>query len=489
MNRNLRALADQSFDVLVIGGGIFGAGIARDAVLRGLRVALIDRSDFGGATSSCSSKLIHGGFRYLEQYAFGLVAEACRERRIQQTVAPHLVRPRSFLLPVYDGDPRSLGLVRLGMTLYDLIALYRNTAPHRLLSAERTLKAEPALARTGLRGAVQFYDCQMDDARLCLENIIDAAERGAVCANYCELTGFVIRDDRLVAGRVLDRLGAGNFEVTARVFVNAAGPWVDRVANFTQFNGQRVALSPTKGVHLVLPRLTQEHGIFFQAKRDGRMMFVIPWGDYSLVGTTDTDFAGDPGEARAEPPDIEYLLSEVRALMPEISLGESDVITTFTGVRALLRSDVANPSARSREHRIARHGRNLLSVAGGKYTTYRAIAEQTVNEVYRVLDLRPPAYVTAKTPLPDHRPPPVGEKIADSPIVHASDIRHACEFEMAMTVADVMRRRTGLALSRYGGPETAGRVASLMAPLLGWDDQQMRSSLRQYVEEWKRNLP
>ena len=250
MKRDLAALANQCFDLLVIGGGIFGAGVARDAVLRGLSVALIDKGDFAGGTSSRSSKLIHGGFRYLEQYAFGLVAEACRERQILQRLAPHLVHSQPFLFPVYKGDPRSLAKVRLGMTLYDLMAHGRNVAPHQTLSAEDTLAKEPALARAGLRGSVLFYDCQEDDARFCVATILHAAECGAVCANYCELTGFTVREDRLVAARVADRLGnAGEFEISARAFVNAAGPWVGTVAGLAPSGGARLTLSPTKGVH------------------------------------------------------------------------------------------------------------------------------------------------------------------------------------------------------------------------------------------------
>jgi glycerol-3-phosphate dehydrogenase len=273
------------------------------------------------------------------------------------------------------------------------------------------------------------------------------------------------------------------------VFINAAGPWVESVADLTPFNGERVALSPTKGVHLVLPRLTKSNGVFFQAKRDGRMMFVIPWGGYSLVGTTDTDFHGAPDDIRAEPADIEYLLTEARAVLPGVAINESDIITTFAGVRALLRSEKISPSARTREHKIARHGENLLSIAGGKYTTYRAIAEQVVDSVYPILGSPRKRCVTAETSLPQHRPPPSGEKIAESPVVYASDIVHACSHEMAMTVSDMMRRRTSLALSRHGGVETAAVVARMMKPILGWSEARASENLQHYAEERGTALP
>lgn len=489
MNRDLLTLSGETFDIVVIGGGIFGAGVARDAALRGLRVALIEKSDFASGTSSRSSKLIHGGFRYLQQGDFKLVFEACRERRVLQRIAPHLVRPLPFLFPVYDGAPISLTTLRLGMSLYDWLALRRNVAPHRTLSAEQALLAEPSLSRPGLRGAVTFYDCQEDDARFCIDHILHAAGLGAVCLNYCTLTGVVAREDRIVAGHVRDQLGSCTFEVAARVFVNAAGPWVEQVCALTPFDAGAVRLSPTKGVHLLVPRLTQERAIAFQARRDGRILFVIPWGDYSLIGTTDTDFHGDPGQAHAERADIDYLLAEVQTLFPESSLSESDVITTIAGVRSLAASDVAWPSARSREHRVVRQGRNLLSIVGGKYTTYRVIAQEVVDAAFGLLGRDAPPCRTAEVLLPTRRPAAAGQKIADAPEVHASDIIHACEHEMAVTLGDVMRRRTSLALSRAGGPEIALLVARLMAPLMKWSADDERAQCERYVEEWKRGLP
>jgi glycerol-3-phosphate dehydrogenase len=488
MRRNPAAMADRTFDLLVIGGGILGAGIARDAAMRGLSVALVDKADFASGTSSNSSKLIHGGFRYLEQRAFRLVAEALRERKTLTRLAPHLVKPVPFILPVYEGDPRSLKLMRLGMTLYDLLARSPRDMRHRLLRDDGALDEEPGLNPGGLHGAIRYFDCQEDDARLCLENLIHAGDLGARCANYCEVTSLSYGGGRIAAANVVDRLTESRFEVRAKVFVNAAGPWVDRVCGFGPPEG-RVALSPTKGVHVLLPKLTRGHAITFQAKQDGRVMFVIPWHDCSLVGTTDTDFSGDPADARAEPADVAYILREVRRLFPDSQVDESHVITTFAGVRALLKSDASAPSARPREHKIARQGENMLSIAGGKYTTYRAIAETAVDEVYRLLGSRPARCRTDRTPFPEHRPAPRGERLSDVPEVFESDVQHACATEMAVSVTDVMRRRTPLALSRYGGPEVAGRVARLMAPLLGWDEGRTRESLEEYVREWERNRP
>ena len=463
--------------------------MARDAALRGLRVALIDKSDFASGTSSRSSKLIHGGFRYLQQHDFRLVFQACRERHILQRIAPHLVRPLPILFPIYQGGGISLTRLRLGMSLYDWLALRRNVATHRTVSAERALMNEPSLARQDLRGAVVFYDCQEDDARFCIDQILHAAELGASCINYCKLTGFVAREDRIVAARVRDEVGSCVFEISARVFVNAAGPWVEQVCGVTPFDSRAARLSPAKGIHLVMPRLTRQHAIVFEARSDHRILFVIPWGECSLLGTTDTNFDGDPDQARVEPAEVEYLLKEARALLPGAALSESDVIATTVGIRAVASSTVSSPSARSREHRVVRTGQNLLNIIGGKYTTYRLIAEETVDAACGLLGVPAPACRTAEVLLPNCRPAAGGEKLSSAPEVYASDILHACRQEMVVTLEDVMRRRTPLALSRSGGPEVASQVAKIMAPVMGWNDNETRAQVERYIEERKGKLP
>ena len=450
MKRNLPALANEHFDVLVIGGGIFGAGVARDAVLRGLRVALIEQADFASGASSRSSKLIHGGLRYLEQGAFGLVAESCRERYRLRQLAPHLVKLQPFIFPFQAGDPRPRWKIRAGLQLYDVLAGRHSLGRHRHLTATELTELEPTLQTTSRRGAVLYYDCREDDARFCIETIRHAADCGAVCANYCELTGLRQQGDRTVAGQVRDRQTGTDFEITAQFFVNATGPWLERFAGPGR-------LSPTKGVHLVVPALTRSHAITFQAHCDGRILFVIPWGDCSLVGTTDTDWTGNPADARATATDVEYLLDEVRRLFPAVEAP----LTTFAGVRPLLRS-TATASARHREHKIIRRGSNLFSIAGGKYTTFRLVAQQVV-DLFTTAPCR-----TADTPWPGRSAP---------------DVAEACAEEMALTVTDYMRRRTDFALSRQGGVATAERVAHEMARQLGWTDAHRQSSLIDYLAE------
>jgi glycerol-3-phosphate dehydrogenase len=481
MRRDTPALAGETFDLLIIGGGIVGAGIARDAALRGLRAALVEQGDFASGTSSRSSKLIHGGFRYLEQRAFHLVAESCRERATLLRIAPHLVRPVPFLLPVYDDSPRSLLTMRIGMTLYDLLARYRNTAPHRTLSADATLAVEPNLRAQGLRGAIRYYDCAEDDARFCVDNILHAADLGVICNNYCKAIAMERSGDRIASVRLRDELSGSELETNARVIVNAAGPWIEQVAGLSGTDGSStMRLSPTKGIHLLLPAITREHAIAIQS-RDRRILFSIPWHDCSIVGTTDTNFSGDPASVEVADEDVDYLLKEIGVAVQQ-PIARGDVITTFAGVRPLLAADATDPSARSREHRIVRQAENFITIAGGKYTTYRKIAEEAVDEVYRLLGQSPPGCATSHEPIPVRSHSRSGEMLCQQPAVFESDVREACRDEMATTVSDVMWRRTGLALSRCGDPTTALRVASFMASELKWDESTTNASLEGFLD-------
>lgn len=491
MKRNPAELADKLFDLAIIGGGILGAGIARDAALRGLSVALVEKGDFASGTSSRSTKLVHGGLRYLEHLSLGLVAESCRERSILLEMAPHLVTPLSFLLPAYAGDPRSLAMLRLGTTLYDWLTPRRHAATprHRSLSADEAVAAEPSLPSEHLRGAVLFYDCQMDDARLCLETVLDARRRGAACANYCQVTGFRQTWDRVDALQVVDHVTGNVFDVRAKCFVNATGPWIEQVGRFASRNPPPVSLSPTKGVHLVIPRINRQHGIYFQSKRDRRMIFLLPWGDDSLLGTTDTRFTQPADAVRTEMDDVDYLLEQLRELAPSRAIDAADIITSFAGVRALIRSEQRRPSRRSREERIVASGENLLTVAGGKYTTFRAIADKVVGRVSRMLGQRLAGCVTAATPLTKRRPEKTGIRLSDSPDVYESDIVFACTDEMAVTLEDVMRRRTRLALSGRGREEVAAQVSHLVAGQMNWNEEARREQLRVYLQYWERSRP
>ncbi len=383
--QKLERLQAGAFDLLIIGGGINGAGIARDAAMRGLRVALIEKGDFASGTSSKSSKLIHGGIRYLQMGDFRLVRTACRERDLlRRRLAPHLVQPLAFLFPVYDGDPVGLLTLAAGMWLYDLLAAFRNIRRHRMMSKRRTLAAEPQLRRAGLHGAAFYYDCITDDARLTLETVLAAEAEGAVATNYVELRNFIKKDGRIVGATVSDHFTGEQFTVHAHTVVNATGPWADYVRRLDDPTVP-ACLRLTKGVHVVVPRqrLGNNNAVVMHSPRDKRVLFVIPWGVHTIIGTTDTDFSASPDVAAADAADIAYLLETANWFFPAARLEQADVVSTYAGVRALVAAeDVANPSAVSREEQIFESTAGLLTLAGGKLTTYRSVAEEMVDRVF-----------------------------------------------------------------------------------------------------------
>ncbi|MGH7699845.1 MAG: glycerol-3-phosphate dehydrogenase/oxidase, partial [Gemmatimonadales bacterium] len=389
-------MAAEPVDLLVIGGGITGAGIARDAALRGIRTALVEKGDWGGGTSSHSSRLIHGGLRYLEQREFRLVAEASRERRILLRIAPHLVRPISFLFPVYRGSRVTAWKLRAGLWLYDLLAAFRNVRSHRWLRPRRVRREEPGLKDKDLVGAALYYDAQADDARLVLATVRSAARAGALAANYAEAIGLAKPDGQVRGATVRDALAGVTRTVRALVVVNATGPWTDVLRRLDDPWAEPL-LRLTRGAHVAVPRarLGQRHAVTVFSPIDGRVMFVLPWGDLSYIGTTDTDDAGPPDDVRATAEDVVYLLRSANAFFPNARLGPGDVISTWAGLRPLLApARAVSASEVSREHRIVESAAGLLTIAGGKLTTHRVMGRDVADVVARrlhALDDRPVA--------------------------------------------------------------------------------------------------
>ncbi len=509
-------LTHRRHDVLIVGGGINGAGLARDLALRGVTVALVDQGDFASGTSSASTKLIHGGLRYLERFDLHLVFESCRERRILQQIAPHLVRPLAFLIPVYRDDPRSLLTIRAGLTLYDTLALFRNTERHHILSAREGLEEEPALREEGLTGVARYWDCRMDDARLCLENVLAAAEAGAHTVNYLRVTDFLKRGGKVTGARVRDLETGTELEIEAQVVVNATGPWLDRVC--TLDGDDRAKLRLTRGTHILVPRLNRANeALYLTAGRDDRLFFAIPWAaGLSLVGTTDVDDAGDPDQLRPPEADIDYLLSEVGRHLRGPAPGRDQVVAAFTGLRPLLAADEQRPSRLSREHHVFESASGLLSLGGGKYTTYRAVAAEMADQICRQLGRSGPE-LTARVPLPGGStgnfgaffrrtlPQMVGRwglptaavtrmlerygsrtprvlalleqepELADPVVAGSSllgvEVAFACDGEFARTPEDVLRRRTPIALLPGRGMAELDAVADLMARRLGGEER------------------
>ena len=386
MKRDLDALTDGRLQLLILGGGITGAGVALDAALRGLRVGLIDKGDFGGGTSCASSKLVHGGLRYLEYGELRLVYEALHERGRLLRNAPHLVRPLRFVLPFYGGARIPPWKWRAGLLLYDLLAGSANIHRSRRLTLGPLCREFPGLRRIGLLGAAEYLDAQTDDARLCLEVVRSAWLHGALVANHVEATAFEQSDGRLTGVRAVDRLTGSELRLRADVFLNAAGPWADSIRRLAGEAGPPL-LAPTKGVHLVAPGHGLTAAFLLLHPADGRVFFVLPWLGKTLIGTTDTEWSGAPDDAGVEPEDVAYLLTGHNHYF-DPPLSQTDLLGTFAGLRPLLRTEGTDPSARSRDYRIVEGPHGLLTVVGGKYTTYRSMAETITDAAVRRLGLR-----------------------------------------------------------------------------------------------------
>ncbi len=487
----LQAIADERFDLLVVGGGITGAGVARDAARRGLRVALVEAEDFASGTSSRSSRLVHGGVRYLEHGYLHLVFEASRERRRLLAVAPHLVRPLQFTWPVYRGARIPRWKLAAGLTLYDTLALFRNVGRHHRLSADGVRAAEPALESLGLTGGASYWDAATNDSRLTLANVIDAAAHGAVVLNHAraaKLTfgstggsadGAVVRDAR----------GGQEVRVRARLVINATGPWTDEIARM-EGGEHGAAVRGTKGVHIAVPsaRVGNVGAVTMLSPDDGRVMFTLPsTPGITIIGTTDTPTPEHPAEVRASGADVRYLLSACNRFFPAAQLAEEDVISAWAGIRPLVATgNKGNPSSASREHAIRFSARGVLTVTGGKLTTYRAMAEQIVDRALERLGGHARDCDTATAVLPGERPAAASSDVVLAPGLpwRAQDVRAAVATEFADSLADVMIRRTTLAFELPDqGLSLAPQIAALMAPTLGWTPAGTEQAVREYGEE------
>ncbi|MFQ5600768.1 MAG: glycerol-3-phosphate dehydrogenase [Candidatus Krumholzibacteriia bacterium] len=393
--RNRFERLEREFDVVVIGGGINGAGVARDAARRGFRVVLLEKNDFGSGSSSRTSKLAHGGLRYLEQGALRLVWEACHERQTLLRLAPHLVRPLPFVFPVYEDSRLDALRLRIGMWLYDVLATFRNVRRHHMLRLASDNRWSRGLRTDGLRAAALYYDAIMDDARLVVANVISAREAGARTMNGAAVRGLLVHEGSLRGVEVVDGLTGDTCELRARCAVSCTGAWTN--ALLARLPGVPRAVEPTRGTHLLVRPITQQ-AFTLSADRDGRIFFVLPWLGLTLIGTTDVEHGDDPDQVAPSDDEVEYLLAEANHFFPGARLQRRDVIAAFAGLRPLLRAD-GHESSRSREHRILQPVPRLLSVVGGKYTTYRAVAEEVVDRIEALLGRRGRCS-TAADPLP-----------------------------------------------------------------------------------------
>ncbi|MFK7972365.1 MAG: glycerol-3-phosphate dehydrogenase/oxidase [Bacteroidia bacterium] len=378
----LRSLQTETFDLLVIGGGITGAGIALDAASRGLKVGLVEMIDFASGTSSRSTKLIHGGLRYLKQFEIGLVRETGRERAVVHRLAPHLAAPEKMLLPLIEGGQFGSILTSIGLMVYDVLAGVDKPDQRLMLDKEETLAEEPMLDPSNLKGGGLYAEYRTDDARLTMEVIKTAVNHGALCANYTKATGFVYDEQNMISAVTCeDMLSGESFDVTAKHIVSAAGPWVDTLRKKdNSLEGKRLHL--TKGVHIVVPhtRFPVKHSVYFDTP-DGRMIFAVPRNRITYIGTTDTDYTGDKVRIRTNQEDVDYLLHAVNEAFPKLDLKASDANSSWAGLRPLIHEDGKSASELSRKDEIFESERGLISIAGGKLTGYRKMAERLVDLV------------------------------------------------------------------------------------------------------------
>ena len=527
----LAQLSREPFDLLVIGGGITGAGIAREGALAGLRVALVDRDDFASGTSSRSSRLVHGGVRYLEHGHIRLVFESSHERRVLLTLAPHLVRPLAFTWPVYRGARVPLWKMRAGLALYDALSLYRNRR-HQALSPMDVHAHEPALDTNALVGGARYWDAATDDARLTLANVVAARELGAVAANHVAVVRAVHEGARLAGVVARDALSDSEFTIRARVIINATGPWSDATAALTG-DAQPSHILGSAGAHIAVPRhrVGNNDAVTLVSPVDGRVMFVLPAQAHAIIGTTETPAHRGPDDIRATELDVSYLLRSVNACFPNANLQRDDVIAAWAGIRplALARAGERSANTASREHAIAHRADGLLSVTGGKLTTYRVMAADVLQHARQEFEraggrapVAPPASLSETTVLPGgdivslhhavhdaretvhdaavaerlvmahgsrwrnvwsyaQRDHALGVRLSDDLPYLTAEVAYAVEREQACTISDVLIRRTHIAFeTRDHGRAIARRLSPLMSSLLGWSADTETRALAAY---------
>ncbi|MEV5329275.1 glycerol-3-phosphate dehydrogenase [Nonomuraea sp. NPDC052634] len=524
----LERMRVQELDVVVVGGGVVGAGIALDAVTRGLDVGLVEARDFASGTSSRSSKLIHGGLRYLEQLNFDLVREALQERALLlQRIAPHLVRPVPFLFPLtHFGWERPY--VGAGVMLYDTLGfatgLTRGVPGHRHLSRKRALRLAPSLKKSAFTGAIQYWDAQVDDARYVVTTLRTAATYGAHIAQRTQVVGFLREGERVTGVRVRDLETGDEFDVRARQVVNATGVWTDDIQELVGGRGQ-IHVRASKGIHLVVPRdrIQSLTGIILRTEKS--VLFVIPWGRHWIIGTTDTEWTLDRSHPAASRADIDYLLDHVNAIL-SVPLTRDDVEGVYAGLRPLLSGESDETSKLSREHVVAHPVPGLVMVAGGKYTTYRVMARDAVDAVAHGLDYRVPQSCTDRIPLVGaegfqalwnsrhrlaqesglhvariehllHRygsliddilelveqDPSLGRPLDGADDYLRAEIVYAATHEGARHLNDVLTRRTRISIETFHrGVGVAREAAELLAGPLGWDGEQVKREVEYYTK-------
>jgi glycerol-3-phosphate dehydrogenase len=519
-------IENTEFDVIVIGAGINGAGIARDASMRGLKVLLLDKGDIGGGTSSWSTRLIHGGLRYLEHGEFNLVRESLRERESLLKIAPHLVHPLALLLPIYRQARRGLWTICAGMLVYDAMSFRKSLPSHRMLSLAQTLQKAPKLNREGLRGAAIYFDAQVEFAeRLVLENVLSAVEHGATVITYALVNKLIAKNGKACGVEFTEvesptsNVERPTSEARARIVINAAGPWVDQI--FGKNKSPRL-IGGTKGSHIIVAPFAgaPQTAIYVEAETDRRPFFIIPWNQKYLIGTTDIPFEGDPDEARIGSGEIDYLLHETNRVLPSANLTREQILFAYSGVRPLPFTTKREGQSVTRRHFIRAHPEldNLFSIVGGKLTTYRSLSEQAVDAVFKKLGREAPGCKTDREPLPgagapdlEHfnqlspfsavtnnrllrvygvrsslicklveREPSLAKVFDEETGAVAAEVVFAFKHEFAKTLSDCLLRRTMVGLNSTCGLTAVEAAATIAQQYLGWSEARVKQEIAGY---------
>ena len=519
---------DSVYDVIVIGAGCNGAGIARDAAARGLRVALVEKEDIGSGTSSWSGRLIHGGLRYLEQGDIALVRESLRERELLFRLAPHLVKPVPLMMPLYKHNARPTWMIRLAMLAYDILSFDKSTVSHKILSRSKTLQRFPGMSTDGLRGAAIFMDGQVVwSERLCTEIVLAAHADGAHIHTWSKVDGFVQEGGRIAGVKFTDMLDGSRHVLKAPVVINAAGPWVDLVLGEAKV-GDRRHIGGAKGSHLVVNPFpgAPKDVVYYESRADGRLVLVIPWGDRYMIGTTDKKFDENPDSVTADLLELEYLLGEVNQLIPEANLTAKDVLYTYSGVRPLPYVPAQSEWKVPRSHVIFDHGPKwpgLISIIGGKLTTYRSLAEEMVDQIFRMLGKKAPPCPTRSALFPGARiadrenfavmlqaafpvqPPTIARLVSlygaraadilelgrqDATLLDVFDpdsgaigaeLVFTFENEFCRTLTDALIRRIMVGLNSTCGRDVLDRAADILAQRCGWPDSRKQAEIAGYL--------
>jgi len=537
--RDLAKIQRTEYDVIVIGGGINGAGVARDAALRGLKTILVDKNDFASGSSSWSSRLIHGGLRYLEYFEFPLVRESLKEREVLLRTAPHLVTPLQLTIPIYRDRSRPYWKIWAGMILYDIFSFDKTLPVHRMLPEAKFQQLFRSLDGDNLAGGSQYYDGQVTLAeRLCLENILSAQNAGADAFNYLEVTELAIKDGRIADVVCKDKLTGESVTISGSkdaVVINTAGPWIDRVCQRGSKAGEQAVIGDgkknggTKGSHIVVEEFPGAPGstLYVEAKSDGRPFFIIPWLGKYLIGTTDLAYKDDIDNIKADNAEIDYLLQETNSVIPTANLKRDDVKFTYSGVRPLPNSEGKKPGSITRKHIIFDHRKegvnNLFSLIGGKLTTYRNVGEEMVDAILKRMERSPKPCQTDSLPLPgcilprdkriqqaidkyesslpieviDHlfymygaraievlalteENPALRELISPDLQDIKAQIVYAVESESAQNLVDILRRRTTLAMNGAYGMNLLPVVTETLQKHCGWNQEQSDRAIDEY---------